>query len=414
MVTPESRVHALSLEEQAAPEGQRISVAYHPYFSRYHHDLHRSLVDLIATNDTAEAPPGRRYPIGYRKSFPDSSPLYAVLERRKNFHSDSIIAPAWIAPPIPDAVWSVVEMSNAFTQSRTGEEDVLSDRFILLLPYAELRQDKNTSRDQRTYWEEEAREAISAQLIANILGSNGVSEAIILQPHSAEALAYFDRWMDTLSLSASPLFAQWLVQKNYVDNHTVVLGLDEGGAQEAQHTAGILTKLTGYDVGVAVLRKDRPEAGSVRSSDLIVGDPGGKRVIVRDDLVSSASSLLTTAGALHKFGCREVINCITHGVLSGDYLRNIAAAQKLGIIRDFAITNSLPQAEDAPFMPLRLEVLNIDEMLAFFARQVAISSIQEVKTDPQWQDYILTPRPKGEVIEELKLRNFQQKPASTI
>ncbi len=401
MTNPE-RSRNLSLEHQHPPEGQRISVAYHPYFSKYHHDFYRRIVNLAATDENNQTIPGRRLPIGHTDRFSDNSPLYAALERDSNFRSDCVIAPMWLAPPFPEAMWSIFEVGNAFTQSRHSNEQTLTDRLIAVLPYAELREDVNSPKRMRKYWQQEAREAVTAQIAAYTMASVGYSEVIFTHPHSKEAVDFFEENMETLCLSTAPIAADWLIKYGWVDGNTDIVALDIGAAQACHNLVNILNYRTNLNIGLTVLKKDRPEAGKVTSQDIVLGNPQGKRTIVYDDVGASFQSMLTTGKGLHSYGSPETIVVLSHGVLSGEYMKNLAAIGDVGTIKALIYTNSLPQAaEKQHFLPISVEVIEIEEMLAFFAREVAFKSMQAVKEDPQLQDYILAPRNKHEVLEEL-------------
>ena len=97
------------LEIPSSPEGNRISIAYHPFFSSYHHDFYRNIINLLQPNDSADELEGRRFPIGLRNYHTDGSDFYAALERDGRYKSDCVIAPAWFAPPFADSLFHLIE-----------------------------------------------------------------------------------------------------------------------------------------------------------------------------------------------------------------------------------------------------------------------------------------------------------------
>jgi phosphoribosylpyrophosphate synthetase len=149
------------------------------------------------------------------------------------------------------------------------------------------------------------------------------------------------------------------------------------------------------------LRKHRSGHSEVDKETLIFGNPKGKRAIIFDDIGASFESILTTSDALIQYDCPLVVPCLTHAVFAGKYLENITKAAERGTIPRVAVTNSLPQSDFANFLPVPIDVIPVERMLAFFAREVATRSIAEVKSDLRYQDFILTPRPKDQVIAEL-------------
>lgn len=394
----------LNLEQQHTPEGSRISVAYHPGFARYYHEFYSQLLKHLYFDGPTETLDGKHFPIGLAKKQVDNADFYAILDQNKSTYPDCVIAPAWFAPPMDKALFHIAEMANAFTHSQSSTEPAFTQRFLALFPYAELRQDKNSPLAMRTYWNEKAREAITAQILANTLKANGVTEAIILEPHSAEAMDYFNAaGIETLCLTTAPIFADWLITKNYVDANTNVVGLDEGSAQKCLHLQIILRRKTNLPIGLSVLRKHRSGHSEVDQETLIFGNPKGKKAIIFDDLGASFESIFKTGQALIQNECPLIIPCLAHAVFAGKYLENITDAANKGIIPRVAVTDSLPQSDFANFLPVPIDVLPVEQMLAFFAREVAIRSIEEVKNDPHFQDFILTPRPKKEVVASLCL-----------
>ena len=399
MASPDSE---LRLEQQHIPEGSRISVAYHPGFGRYYHEFYSQLLRHLYFDGPAESLDGKHFPIGFAKHQVDDADFYAALDHSNSRHPDCIIAPVWFAPPMDKSLFHILEMASAFTARHSNTEFPLTNRFLCVFPYAELRQDRNSPIDMRTYWREEASESVTAQMLANTLKANGVTEAILLEPHSSQAVDYFDAGgINTLCLTAAPIFADWLIINNHVDSNTDVVALDEGSAQKCIHLQTILCRRTNLPIGLSVLRKLRSGHSEVDKETLIYGNPKGRKTIIFDDIGASFESILRTGEALVQYECLQVVPCLTHGVFAGKYVENIVRAASKGVIPRVAVTNSLPQSDSANFLPLGIDVLPIEQMLAFFAREVAIRSIAEVKTDLRYQDYILTPRPKGEVVTEL-------------
>jgi phosphoribosylpyrophosphate synthetase len=401
----------LCLEQQVPQEGARIATAYHPYFSGFYNHLYVSLLDNIRSRnfqtnnqDFQEKP----YPIAHATEHSDGSSFYAALEKDGFQRPDAIVAPAWFAPPLEESLFHLVEMADAFTQSQLEgvDESTITDRFIAVLPYAELREDDNSPlylRKDYTAYPESAREAVTARIFANSLASNGVTDAIFIDPHSEKGMRHF-KDINTLCLTAAPLFVDHLIENNYIDESTELVALDIGAAQKCFHMAKIIYQRTGISVQVTILNKARSGHGEVDKQEIIYGDPKGKKVIIFDESVASGGSIVTTSKTLVKAGSKEIIPCITHPILCGKYSRNIQQGTRTGIMPVFLTTNTLPQSRRVDYMSIGLEVLPIDKMLAFFARQVAITSIEAVKSDPSFSDYILTPIPKTQLIEDLNLK----------
>ncbi|MFQ8599546.1 MAG: ribose-phosphate diphosphokinase, partial [Oscillospiraceae bacterium] len=85
--------------------------------------------------------------------------------------------------------------------------------------------------------------------------------------------------------------------------------------------------------------KRRPRA-NVSEVMNIIGDVKGKRVVIVDDMIDTAGTLVGAAAAmLEKGGAREVYACATHGVLSGPAIERIANS----VIKELVILDTIAQ-----------------------------------------------------------------------
>ncbi len=69
----------------------------------------------------------------------------------------------------------------------------------------------------------------------------------------------------------------------------------------------------------------------------IIGDVEGKDVIMIDDMVDTAGTMVKAAAALKKNGATSVMACATHPVLSGKAYENLAK----GDLDELVTTNTL-------------------------------------------------------------------------
>jgi len=97
----------------------------------------------------------------------------------------------------------------------------------------------------------------------------------------------------------------------------------------------------------------------------IIGDVADKNCVIVDDMIDTAGTLCTAAGALVKAGALSVSACATHGVLSGPALERIAASD----LREVVITNSIPTHEKLEKCQ-RLRSLSVSKLLAEAIRRI--------------------------------------------
>jgi ribose-phosphate pyrophosphokinase len=90
----------------------------------------------------------------------------------------------------------------------------------------------------------------------------------------------------------------------------------------------------------------------------ILGDIKGKNLIIVDDLVATASSLVEAAAALKKQGGKEIYAAITHPVLSGPAIKRINDS----VIKKLFVTNTIPVENGKRHK--KIEVLSIAPLLA--------------------------------------------------
>ena len=97
---------------------------------------------------------------------------------------------------------------------------------------------------------------------------------------------------------------------------------------------------------------------------ILVGHVKGKIGILVDDMADTCGTLCLAAHHLAEAGAEKVFAIVTHGVLSGDALRNVneSALEKL------IVTNTLPQKENQAKCS-KIEVIDIGAVLGEVIRR---------------------------------------------
>jgi ribose-phosphate pyrophosphokinase len=151
-------------------------------------------------------------------------------------------------------------------------------------------------------------------------------------------------------LPAQPLFANYFVkQKWFNPRTTTVLAPDVGGAKRAEEFA---TTIGLFD-GIAIMHKKRKK-GQMAEAKTIIGDIEGKDVIIIDDIIDSGGTILASVEMLKKSGAKSINVAATHGIFSGDAVKNFAAS---GI--NVVTTDSIPRDKDFAKNNKWLTVLSI-------------------------------------------------------
>jgi len=196
----------------------------------------------------------------------------------------------------------------------------------------------------------QARDPISAKLMANIMELAGASRVITVDLHAEAIQGFFDIPVD--ALTASKILARHTRERHGTD--VVVVSPDTGGTARARGLARLL------DAPIAIIDKRRPRDDDVEILN-VIGDVEGKPCVVIDDLISTGSTLIGAAKALRANGAVSVDVVATHGVLSNGALQRLHAAP----IDEICITDTIPlhdghSFDDAP----KLRVLSVAPLIA--------------------------------------------------
>jgi ribose-phosphate pyrophosphokinase len=196
----------------------------------------------------------------------------------------------------------------------------------------------------------QARDPISAKLMANIIEMAGANRVITIDLHAEAIQGFFDIPVD--ALTASKILARHSRERHGAD--VVVVSPDTGGTARARSLARLL------DAPIAIVDKRRPRDDDVEVLN-VIGDVEGKPCVVIDDLISTGSTLIGAALALRANGATKVDVVATHGVLSNGALERLHAAP----IDEICITDTIPKHnghsfDDAP----KLRVLSVAPLIA--------------------------------------------------
>lgn len=194
-----------------------------------------------------------------------------------------------------------------------------------------------------------AREAISAKLMAKLLVEAGADHLITLHLHADQIQAFFDVPVD--NLNAKWLFVEELKKENIVN--PVVVSPDTGGAKYAKKFAD------SFGADLAILHKSRPEHNVSEVVSNVIGDVEGKTAILIDDMVDTGGSVLGAKKALLEAGAnKDVYLVATHAIFSNPAAERLKEAN----FHKIFVTNSLPLPEGAD--QLNIKVVSIAPLVA--------------------------------------------------
>ena len=192
---------------------------------------------------------------------------------------------------------------------------------------------------------------ISAKLVANLMESAGITRVVTVDLHASQIQGFFDIPVD--NLYGAILFIDYIKAKNF--KNPVIASPDIGGVARARYFA----KKLGLDMVIVDKRREKANESEVMN---VIGDVKGKDVILIDDMIDTAGTMVKGASALKKLGANSVMACCTHPVLSGpafDRLEN-------GDLDELVVSNTIPINKQSA----KLKVLSTSKMLGEVIRRV--------------------------------------------
>lgn len=270
----------------------------------------------------------------------------------KKVRGDDIYIIQSLSAPANDRLMETLIMVDAVRRASAG-------RINLICPYlCYSRQDRKAA----------SREAISSKLIANLITKAGVDRLVTIDLHADQIQGFYDIPFD--HFVGYPLFAKYLKKKKMLGN-TVIVSPDIGGVKRADKMADLL------GLKLAIIDKVRKVHDQAEVTH-IVGDVVGKRAIIVDDVVSTGGSICAAAEAVKKAGAKEIIICVTHGVLSG----NAKDIFDTSCVDQLLITDSIAIPPEK--ISKKMKIISVAPLLAKIIKRISQErSLGELFT---WED----------------------------
>ncbi|HEV2363655.1 MAG TPA: ribose-phosphate pyrophosphokinase [Caulobacteraceae bacterium] len=272
------------------------------------------------------------------KRFPDNEAWVTIEE---NVRGEDVFVIQSTSYPANDNLMELLICIDALKRASAR-------RITSVTPYfGYARQDRKTG----------GRTPISAKLVANLITRAGADRALMMDLHSGQIQGFFDIPSD--NLTAAPTLAAD-IERRYPDAHELlVVSPDVGGVVRALALASRL----GADLAIVDKRRSGPGASEVAN---IIGDVAGRRLIMFDDIVDSASTLVSAAASLIEAGATEVAAYVTHGVLTGAAIERVNGS----VLKELVITDSI-QADDRIKPGGKIRVVSCARLIGEAIRRIA-------------------------------------------
>ncbi len=192
---------------------------------------------------------------------------------------------------------------------------------------------------------------ITAKLVADMYETAGIDRVVTIDLHAGQIQGFFDIPVD--NLYGSIIFQEYVQSKNLPN--PIIASPDIGGVARARYFA----KKLGLDMVIVDKRREKANESEVMN---IIGSVEGKDVIMVDDMVDTAGTMVKAAAALKKNGATSVMACATHPVLSGSAYENI----NNGELDELVVSNSLELKGSSD----KIKVLTVAPLFAEVIRRV--------------------------------------------
>jgi len=263
-----------------------------------------------------------------------------TVELNENVRGKDVFIIQPTCAPTNDNLMELVIMADALRRSSAS-------RITAVMPYfGYARQDRRPR---------SARVAISAKVVADMLGTVGVDRVLTVDLHADQIQGFFDIPVD--NIYGSPVLVDDLISQRH--DNLLIVSPDIGGVVRARAVAKQLS------VDLAIIDKRRPKANQSEVMH-IIGDVEGRNCILIDDMVDTAGTLCHAATALKDHGAAKVFAYATHPVLSGKAIENIRNSK----LDELVVTNTIPLSGPAADCD-RIRQLDMAPIIAEAMRRIS-------------------------------------------
>ncbi len=268
--------------------------------------------------------------------FPDSE-TFIKLEDDVRGHDCFIVQST--CPPVNDNLLELLIFIDCFRRAS-------ANRITAVIPYfGYARQDRKT----------EGRTPITAKLVANLITEAGADRVLAMDLHADQLQGFFDIPVD--HLTALPVLADHFKKLAIPD--AVVVSPDVGHLKTATAYATLLK------ADMAVIDKRRV-SGDQATALNIIGEVEGKNVLIFDDMVATAGTILEAATLVRKHGARGLYVGATHPVLAGPAYERLAKAE----LQQLCVTDTIPVDQAAAGELGNVVVLSVAELIGEAIRRI--------------------------------------------
>jgi ribose-phosphate pyrophosphokinase len=234
------------------------------------------------------------------------------VQLRANCRQRDVYIVQPLVPPVQENLFELLLMMDAARGASAAQITAVIPHF------AYARSDKKDA----------PRISIGARLVADMLAASGATRVLTMALHAPQVHGFFSVPVDHLS-AVLELAAHFRRQDL---SNTVVVSPDLGNAKVASEFARNL----GLPVAAGSKQRQSDETVVI---DRIVGDVRGRDVIVLDDEIATAGSIVELLRVLRNEGVRQISIACTHGLFTGPAIERLKQEPD---IAEIVTTNTVP------------------------------------------------------------------------
>jgi ribose-phosphate pyrophosphokinase len=204
------------------------------------------------------------------------------------------------------------------------------------------------------------RVSIGSKLSADLLSTAGVDRVITMDLHADQIQGFFNVPVDHLFGSA--IFAPYIENLNL--KNLTVSAPDMGGSKRANAYSRYLQS----EMVLCYKLRKKPNVVEEMS---IIGEVEGRNVVIIDDMVDTASTLVLAADMMKDRGAESIRAFATHPILSGNAIERIEGSA----LEELVVSNSVPFTNTSK----KIKILSIADI---FAKTIeAVNTNQSISTN---------------------------------
>ncbi len=269
-------------------------------------------------------------------AFPDGETLIKIED---DVRGKDCFAVQSTCPPVNDNLMELLILIDCMRRAS-------AQRITAVIPYyGYARQDRKS----------EGRTPITAKLVANMLATAGADRVLTMNLHADQIQGFFDIPVD--HLTAAPVLVRHFADGPLRDS--VLVSPDVGNIKFGSDFAGRLGS------ELAVVHKRRI-SGDSTVAVTIIGDVKGKRVMMFDDMITTAGTVCEAAKLVREHGATDVFVAATHGVFAGPAIDRLEAAG----IKEIVVTDTIPIRPEVLARLTNLTVLSVSDLIGEAIRRI--------------------------------------------